>query len=140
MQFERMPPQVPDMFQIPLGVYQGYPFRVRKSYGAGAEARAVNEEIGDFDFHQSPVMADLERSFGPNVRVKELKSIIRTIRLWLQHRSGVDLPKPSRNTMRSFPLMVKYLETHYADVAPVLRVITLCDESKNPLHATPDSD
>jgi hypothetical protein len=108
-------------------------------YGTGAEAQSVNEEIGDFDFRQSPVMADLERSFGPNVRVKELKGIIGTIRLWLQDRGGIGLPKPSRNAMRSFPLMIKYLETHYAEVAPILRMITLCDESKNPLPSSSSS-
>jgi hypothetical protein len=131
---------VQGMGHHPFGTYQGYPFRVRKSYGTGAEAHAVDAEIGDFNFRESLVMAELERSFGRNVRVRELKSIICAVRLWLRHRGGIELPKPSRNTMRSFPLMVKYLETHYSAAAPVLHMLTLCDESKNPLYPSPGSE
>jgi hypothetical protein len=140
MQLHWMPHPIESIFTGTLGAYQGYPFRARRSYGTGAEAHAVNAEIGDYDYHKSPVVPDLERLFGTNIRAKELKSIIGIVRLWYHHRLGADLPKPSRNTMRSFPLMVKYLETNYTKIAPILPLLTLCDEDKKPLHSCSDSD
>jgi hypothetical protein len=39
----------------------------------------------------------------------------------------------SRNTKRSFPLLVKYIQTNYDIIIPVLPKMVLCDAHKQPI-------
>jgi hypothetical protein len=38
---------------FPLGLYQGYPFHPKKSYGSGTEALSVEKELGNFKYQES---------------------------------------------------------------------------------------
>jgi hypothetical protein len=118
---------------LPLGVYQGYPFPQKKPYGSGPEALSVEKEIGDFDYQQSPAFTAVRQTLGIDIRLKEFKAILNVVRYYLKERKHLDLPKPSRNTLRSFPLMIKYVETHYCAIVPFLSQFSLCDEEKNPI-------
>jgi hypothetical protein len=114
-------------------VIEGYTCRARRPYGTGPEAEAVNREIGDFVFQNSPAFTELQRNFGSHLRVKELRGILTATRMYLQEVKGVYLPKPSRNTIRSFPLMVKYISDHYEYIVPLLKMLVLCDNDKEPI-------
>jgi hypothetical protein len=117
----------------PLGSYQGYPTRFRRQYGNGEEAHSVRTELGTFDWKSSPAFVRVQELFGPNIRLKEFKAILQLARLYLRKEEGVDLPKPSRNTMRSFPLMIKYVEENTDQLIPFLRKAVLCDSDKHPI-------
>jgi hypothetical protein len=131
-----LPPLMPPPGSFPLGVYQGYPFRQKKPYGTGTEAQSVEKELGDFNYRDSQAFKTIVEVFGTDVRLKEFKLVLKAARFYVKKRNHIDLPKPSRNTMRSFALMVKYVETHYSILAPFLPHIVLCDDSKNPISVT----
>ncbi|MDR2646343.1 MAG: hypothetical protein LBC04_04195 [Holosporaceae bacterium] len=119
-------------------LYYGLPFLLplpvppERGYGHGPEAAAVKEELGDFDCPKSRALKALQHHFGSNLRLKELKGILLSIICFLS-RKGVILPKPSRNTKRSFPLMIKYIDEHYGEIAPIFPDITLLNADRQPI-------
>jgi hypothetical protein len=112
----------------------------RGVYGFGAEARSVNHEIGDFDYGTCRAFLTFVRAFGGNVRLKEVKGIMYSAIAFLRDHRGVNLPRPTRNTKRSLPLLFKYMEDHHDDIAPLFRLMTLCDQNKQPLLLTDGTD
>ncbi|MDR1366061.1 MAG: hypothetical protein LBJ03_03150 [Holosporales bacterium] len=104
-------------------------FSARKQYGQGADADSMRREIDGFDCKDSPAYRLVQRHFGDNLRCKELKAILEAIQLYLaQH--GTQLPSLSRNTKRSFVLMIKYMQCHLDVIEPILPLIILCDANK----------
>jgi hypothetical protein len=102
----------------------------RRTYGSGWEAQTVNEEIGDFNYESSEAYAVLLRCYGSDLRLKELKAILSGVTACLKAKSSIVLPELSRNAKRSFKLMVKYIQTHYECIAPILPNLILCDIHK----------
>jgi hypothetical protein len=102
-------------------------------YGFGQEARAVHEEIGDFDWHNSLAYCAIKRYFGETLRLKELKGLIYAAALYLKEKQGKRLPDLSRNTKRNFPLLIKYVQANYEFIVPVLPKLSLCNADKQPL-------
>jgi hypothetical protein len=89
-------------------------------YGHGQEAMMMRKELGDFDYLRSAAYSAIVAQFGSTLRLMELKGIICAIQVWWKLKHGTELPKLSRNTKRSFPLMVKYVNDHYNEITPVL--------------------
>jgi hypothetical protein len=98
------------------------------SYGEGREAQVVRDELGDFDYATSVAWKAITDYFGVNLRLRELKGIVFGLIHHIQNLSGVELPMPSRNAKRNLPLLVKYVNTHYAELAPFFRCVRLYDE------------
>jgi hypothetical protein len=67
----------------------------------------------------------LHTKFSTGVRLPELRSIAGII----CHLTGI--ARPSRDTHRSYLLMVKWFAAHWADVAPWLSVVSLVDADDN---------
>jgi hypothetical protein len=105
----------------------------RTPYGSGRDALSVSQEIGDFVATTSRAYGLLQRHFGSAVRLVELKAIVRAAIAVVKYTNGIELPKFSRNTWRSWKLLVKYVDTHYAALAPVFPTLTLCDKHRNPI-------
>jgi hypothetical protein len=104
-----------------------------RPYGGGSEARAVKEELGDFDPETSAALRVVREYFGSTIRLKELNGIVLSAKYYMKRRHNVELPNLSRNTKRSFALLIKYIETNYAQIVPVFPRLTLLDENKHPL-------
>lgn len=107
--------------------------RVRTEYGHGTEARSVQMEIGDFDYLSSQAHAAIIHYFGTTLKLRELKGIVVSIRAFLESKHGIHLPQMSRNTKRSYPLMIKYIQDNLDAIVPVFPVIELLDERRNPV-------
>jgi hypothetical protein len=107
--------------------------RPRTVYGSGQEAFAVNQEIGDFVATSSRAHDLIERHFGSSIRLTELKAVVRTAIAFVKYKQEIVLPKISRNAKRSRPLLVKYVDTHYAHLAPVFPILSLCDRYRKPI-------
>jgi hypothetical protein len=105
----------------------------RTAYGSGIEALAVSQEIGDFVATASPAYALIRRQFGSCIRLVELKALVTAAIAVVQYKDRVVLPKMSRNTKRSWQLLVKYIDTHYGSLAPVFPNLTLCDKHRDPI-------
>jgi hypothetical protein len=103
------------------------------AYGEGNEAKSVRDEIGDFDHEASQAYHAVHKCFGSTIRLKELRGIILTAVLYVKRRNGIELPKFSRNTNRSLPLMIKYIQCHAAELLPVFPMMTLMDEGRRPM-------
>jgi hypothetical protein len=106
---------------------------VSRAYGFGIEAKSVRAEIGNFDWYSSRAYSAVRRQFGETLRLKELKALIHAAVFYIKQKRGVDLPHMSRNTKRSFPLLVKYIQTNYDIIIPVLPKMVLCDAQKQPI-------
>jgi hypothetical protein len=66
--------------------------------------------------------------------VVELKLVVQCAREYLRARKGKDLPRLSRNTKRSKLLLAKYIEDHFAVLAPVLNALSLEDSERKPVY------
>lgn len=56
-------------------------------YGRGSEARAVQQELGGFDFESFPACGAITNNFGTNVRLREFKAIIFALMRHIKKRS-----------------------------------------------------
>jgi hypothetical protein len=70
-------------------------------------------------------MIAVRREFGSSIHLRELKGILYVIQDYIRDRDGHPLPPLSRNSKRSFPLLIKYIEEHFDIVAPIFCRITL---------------
>jgi hypothetical protein len=104
-------------------------------YGHGHEAMVMKEELGDFDYLRSAAYGAIVAQFGITLRLMELKGIIYAIQMWWKLRHGTELPKLSRNTKRSFALLVKYVNDHYNEITPVFPHVSIrnADNQQIPL-------
>jgi hypothetical protein len=105
----------------------------RSGYGFGYEARAVHDEIGAFDWYNSPAYHAIKQHFGETLRLKELKGLINAATFYLKEKQGKRLPDLSRNAKRNFPLLIKYVQANYEFIVPVLPKLSLCDSDRRPL-------
>jgi hypothetical protein len=105
----------------------------RTAYGSGPDALAVDKELGDFVVENSPASDLIHRYFGSNIRLTELKAIVMAAVALVKHKKAITLPKISRNAKRSKLLLIKYVDTHYAELAPLFPVLTLCDKNQRPI-------
>jgi hypothetical protein len=106
----------------------------RARYGDGSEAMAVRRELGNFDPDNSRASAAIRDSFG-QLKIRELKAVVRVVQDVLARRHGISLPPLTRNTKRSHQLLVKYVDEHYDRIVPVFQMITLLNEDRLPIHA-----
>jgi hypothetical protein len=114
--------------------YTGRTQRSRSThYGDGFEAQAVRKEIGNFQYETSRGFQAVQQNFGSTIRLLELKGIVMSAIHYVKRRHRTVLPKLSRNAKRSFPLMIKYINTHYEVITPTFRFMTLLDENHRPL-------
>jgi hypothetical protein len=120
---EAIPPNPPFALSTSIDVEKA-------AYGKGFEAQQVRNELGTFDYQCSRAWASIEYYFGASIRLRELKGIISAITGYLRMRRGVDLPELSRNTKRSVPLMVKYVEMHSEYFLPLFPCVSLADIHK----------
>jgi hypothetical protein len=102
-------------------------------YGQGSEAFAACEELADFDYLHSAAWSAIIDVFGATIRLRELKGVLYAIQAFLRVRSGVELPKVSRNAKRNMGLLVKYINEHYNEVVPVFRHVSLRGGGGQPL-------
>jgi hypothetical protein len=107
--------------------------RPKVPYGQGSEAFAVCEELDDFDYLHCPAWSAIVETFGAAMRLRELKGFVDAIRTFLQVRSGIELPKLSRNAKRNLGLLVKYINEHYNEIVPVFPYVTLLDGDAQPI-------
>lgn len=107
--------------------------RERLAYGFGAEAHSVHNEIGSFDYTRSPAYMAILHFFGPTIKLRELKAIISALQLYLKNKSNIVLPPMSRNTKRSYPLLVKYIQDNFAILVPMFPNLTFLDENMQPV-------
>ncbi|MDR0580587.1 MAG: hypothetical protein LBG04_00510 [Holosporaceae bacterium] len=114
-------------------VPQQQPKKPAISYGTGYEAQTIKKELGDFIFKESAAYAAIVYNFGENLRLKELRYIIESARYFLRERGGIELPELSRNTKRSFPLLVKYINDNYNNIVPLFGSIILTDANRQPI-------
>ncbi len=87
------------------------PQNVKKSkkgiYGKGDEAKAIKEELGDFDAFNSMAYRKITKHFGRDIRHNEVLGILNSINSYLQTKQNSSIPKISRNEKRNFPLLIK---------------------------------
>jgi hypothetical protein len=100
------------------------------SYGSGFEAIAVRDEIDRFKYSNSAAYFAVKQQFGTTLRFTELKGLVYAAVLYIEKKQGIQLPKMSRNTKRNFPLLIKYVQTHYQLIIPVLPKLSLYDEDR----------
>ncbi|KAK8884616.1 hypothetical protein M9Y10_043732 [Tritrichomonas musculus] len=101
----------------------------KEIYGKGLEAKAIKEELGDFNANDSGAYKYIISKFGRSIRFSELLGILNTIQLYAKIRSNIAIPLISRNEKRSFPLLIKYIDRHSDLIIPYLQYISLCDSS-----------
>jgi hypothetical protein len=87
---------------------------------ANSESVAADEFAGD-------ALRVLHAKFSTGVRLPELRSVAGII----CHLGGI--PRPSRDTHRSYPLMVKWFAENWSDVVPWLKVVNLVDAEEKPI-------
>ncbi len=102
-------------------------------YGKGKEANNVKEKLGDFDFYHSKAYETVINNFGRSVRLCELLGIIDSIRQYAFIKSCQTIPVSNRDEKRSFPLLIKYIETNYDLIVPYFHFVKLCDSNGKPI-------
>lgn len=109
------------------------PQNVKKSkkeiYGKGAEAKAIKEELGDFDAFNSMAYREIIKHFGIDIRHNEVLGILNSINIYLQMKKNTALPIISRNEKRSLLLLIKYIEKNSELILPYFQYINLCDDN-----------
>lgn len=98
-------------------------------YGKGVEARAIKEEIGDFEIDKSEAYKKIISQFGRSIRFNELLGIINSIRIFLKIKHDIVLPETTRNEKRNFQLLIKFIERNNELIFPYLPYVSLCDSS-----------
>lgn len=101
----------------------------KETYGKGNEAKVVREQIGDFDVVQSSAYKKVTQKFGRSIRLTEILGILNSIQNYMQIKHNSTLPQISRNEKRSFPLLIKYIESNKDLIFPYLDYISLCDST-----------
>lgn len=111
------------------------PYKLKREsrYGYGAEARAVQMEIGDFDYLNSRGYAAIMYYFGTTLKLRELKGILMSAKTFVDKKYGKILPEISRNTKRSYPLMIKYIDDNFDRIVPVFPNMQILDGSQKQL-------
>lgn len=103
-------------------------------YGKGKEANKIKGKIGDFDAYHSRAYETIINNFGRSVRLNELLGIINSIRQYAFLKNHQGIPAPNRDEKRSFPLLIKYIETNYDLIVPYFPFIELCDSNGKPIE------
>lgn len=101
----------------------------KEKYGKGNEAKAIKEALGDFDVYNSRAYKEVVKNYGKSLRMNELLEIINSLTIYLRDKKGIILPKLTRNDKRSFPLLIKYVETNFDTIQPWLGHVHLCDSN-----------
>jgi hypothetical protein len=89
----------------------------------GLEAQIIASQLSGFDYQRSPVWQRLQLQFSSGVRHRELE----TVALILCSLNN-QLPVPTRSERRSFALMIRWFETYWAKLEPILPLVALRDE------------
>jgi hypothetical protein len=121
-------------FDSPAGTNADRGEQRRCRYGKGLEARAIKQEIGNFEIHTSHGYFLITRLFTEKILVTDLRNVVEAARTLLHYRRQIDLPPLSRNAKRSKALLVKYVDTHLNELAPVLSQMVLQDADHQPLY------
>lgn len=101
----------------------------KEAYGKGHEAKAIKDELGDFNMFETESYKTIIKQFGKSIRYNELLGIINSINIYIQLKKNCCLPKVTRNEKRSFPLLIKYIENNRELIIPYLQYIYLCNSS-----------
>jgi hypothetical protein len=78
----------------------------------------------NFNFENSNAWQSIIEKFSTGIRHRELCSTA----LLISHFFGA--PKISRDARRSFPVLIKWFENHWATIEPIWSCLNLLDESK----------
>lgn len=95
------------------------------SYGQGVDALSMHKEIGTFNPVNSAAYITLIHYFGTTIKLRELKGIIMSLVTHLEKRHNIKLMPMSRNTKRSYTLLIKYFQDNIHFLAPLLPLIRL---------------
>jgi hypothetical protein len=109
-------------------------FQNRHRSWQSPEARAVKNELGSFEVDSSRASQLISELFTWQIRMRELKLVVESAREYLRTRKGKELPPLSRSTKRSKDLLTKYIDDHFADLAPVLSAADIEDSENKPLY------
>jgi hypothetical protein len=100
-----------------------------KHFGSSWVEQTIPAELGDFDYSTSVAYNQIRTLFGSTIRLCELKYVVYFVSQFLERDAGVKLPRLSKNAKRSFPLLVKYIQTNFGLMLPVLAKIQILDEN-----------
>lgn len=108
--------------------------RHKRKYGTGVEAKAIEEELGDFDVNNSRAYKEVVKNYGSSVRMNELLGIINSLDTYFQIKGMQTLPKLTRNEKRSFQLLIKYVDRNFEIIQPLLGHVHLCNSKFEPIR------
>lgn len=97
----------------------------KEKYGNGIEAKAIKDELGNFNLYNSDAYKTIIKNFGHSIRFSELLGIINSINIILKIKYKTVLPEVTRNEKRSFQLLIKYVERNKELIYPYFQYISL---------------
>jgi hypothetical protein len=98
--------------------------RARLPKHHGPEAQLIACELGTYNYETSPFWHVLRNQFSSGVRQRELSSVATVLCSLIE-----TFPLPTRSEKRSFPLLIRWFEQNWTEIAPFLPLINLCTES-----------
>jgi hypothetical protein len=94
----------------------------------GKQGKRVAELLSGFDFEGCEAWKALKKAFGAGLRHRELYSVGCVL------AAEFGLPNPSRDTQRSMAVLIKWFQTNWSAIEPILPSIHVLDADLNPIN------
>ena len=122
---------------LPKSIPRRFRKKIRKNcltvpYGSGMDAKRFKERLFDFDIAKSQAAKFIFERFG-KTRIEELVAMI-NLAIDVLMDSELSIRALTRDEKRNWPLLVKYVEDHFAVLRPILKKIELTDENGKPVN------